>query len=84
MKRRTQAIIYTILADDKPVAALEATGIEARELLKERCFLTELSGLKVDGEPIYKRNDGANQQQQRKHDVEVQPHADGVGGDEIP
>ena len=52
MKRKPQAIIYTILADDKPVAALEASGTEARELLKERWFLQELSALKVDGEPI--------------------------------
>jgi hypothetical protein len=43
MKRKPQAIIYTILADDKPVAALEASGTEARELLKERWFLQELS-----------------------------------------
>ena len=54
MKLKSQAIIYTILADDKPVAALEANGTEARELLKERWFLQELSALKVDGEPIYK------------------------------
>ena len=54
MKPKPQAIIYTILADDKPVAALEATGTEARELLKERWFLQEWSALKVDGEPIYK------------------------------
>jgi len=54
MKLKPQAIIYTILADDKPVAALEASGTEARELLKERWFLQELSALKVDGEPIYK------------------------------
>ena len=47
-------LIYTILADDKPVAAMEASGYEARELLKERWFLTELAALKVDGEPIYK------------------------------
>ena len=53
-KRKPQAIIYTILADDKTVAALEASGTEARELLKERWFLQELSALKVDGEPIYK------------------------------
>jgi len=38
-KRKPQAIIYTILADDKTVAALEASGTEARELLKERWFL---------------------------------------------
>jgi hypothetical protein len=54
MKPRTQSIIYTILAADKPVAALEASGIEARELLKERWFLREWSALKVAGEPLYK------------------------------
>jgi hypothetical protein len=54
MKPQPLKIIYTILADDKPVAAIEATGVEARELLKERWFVTELSALKVDGEPIYK------------------------------
>jgi hypothetical protein len=54
MKPKPQAIIYTILADDKPVAALEANRTEARELCKERWFLEELSGLKVNGEPIYK------------------------------
>jgi hypothetical protein len=36
MKLKTQANIYTILADDKPIAALEASGPEARELLRER------------------------------------------------
>jgi hypothetical protein len=54
MKPQSQALIYTILADDKPVAALEASGPEARELLRERWFLHELSSLKVGGEPIYK------------------------------
>jgi len=29
MKLQSQAIIYTILADDKPVAALEANGTDA-------------------------------------------------------
>jgi hypothetical protein len=53
MKPKPLTIIYTILADVKPVAAIEATG-EARELLRERWFVTELSALKVDGEPIYK------------------------------
>ena len=52
MKPKSQALIYTILADDKPVAALEASGPEVRELLREQWFLHELSALKVDGEPI--------------------------------
>jgi hypothetical protein len=54
MTVKSHALIYTILADDKPVAALEASGPEARELLRERWFLHELSALKVDGEPIYR------------------------------
>jgi hypothetical protein len=54
MKQKLQSLIYTILADDKPVAAIEASAPEARELLKEQWFLQELSGLKVDGEPLYK------------------------------
>lgn len=54
MKPKIESIIYTILADDKPIAALEATGTEARELLKERWFVQEWSELKVGGEPIYK------------------------------
>ena len=53
MKAKSQALTYTILADDKPVAALEASGSEARELLTEQWFLQELSALRVDGEPIY-------------------------------
>jgi hypothetical protein len=54
MKPKSRALIYTILADDKPVAALEASGPEARELLSEQWFLHELSKLKVGGDPIYK------------------------------
>ena len=54
MKPKAQAIIYTILADDKAVAALQATGTEARELLKEKWFHEELAALKVDGEPLHK------------------------------
>jgi hypothetical protein len=54
MKPKILKIIYTILANDKPVAALEANSIEARELLKETWFLEELAALKVDGEPLYR------------------------------
>jgi hypothetical protein len=54
VKPKVQSLIYTILANAKPVAALEATGPEGRELLKERWFLEELVGLKIDGEPRYK------------------------------
>lgn len=54
MKPKIQTLIYTMLADDKPVAALEAAGPEVRELLKERWFLDELGALTVGGEPPYK------------------------------
>jgi hypothetical protein len=54
MKPKLQSLVYTILADDKPFAAIEASASEARALIKERWFLQELSGLKVEGEPIYK------------------------------
>jgi hypothetical protein len=54
MKPKSQALIYTILADDQPVVALKASGPEARELVTEQWFLHELSALKIDGEPIYK------------------------------
>lgn len=54
MKPKLQSIIYTILVDEMPLAALEATSTEARELLKERWFFMELSELKVAGEPVYK------------------------------
>lgn len=54
MKAKPQKLIYTILADDRPVAALQASGPEARELLHERWFLEELAALKVDGEQLYK------------------------------
>ena len=54
MKRAQLKLIYAILADDVPVAVVEATGKEARELIKEDWFCKELSALKVDGEPIYK------------------------------
>lgn len=51
---KPQTLIYTILADDSPVVVLEASGPEARELIKERWFIEELSTLKVSGEPLCK------------------------------
>ena len=54
MKPAPLKIIYTILSDDVPVAALEAIGVEARELIREQWFQKELSALKVNGAPIYK------------------------------
>jgi hypothetical protein len=53
MKQQLQLLIYTILADDMPIAALEATGSDARELCKERWFIEELSQLKRMGKPLY-------------------------------
>jgi hypothetical protein len=49
-----QAVIYTILIDDKPIVAIAARGSEARELCKEEWFSDELSGLKLNGEPLYR------------------------------
>jgi hypothetical protein len=54
MKREHQALIYTILIEDKPIVAIEAGGSEARELCKEEWFLEELSVLKMNGEPLYR------------------------------
>ena len=53
MKAKPQALIYTILANDPPIVAMEATGTEARELCKEEWFREELSLLKRKGEPLY-------------------------------
>jgi hypothetical protein len=58
MKPNKQTIIYTLLAADLPVAAIEATGVEARELLKDSEFLVELAAPKVDG-PIYSKRSSA-------------------------
>jgi len=54
MKREAQALIYTILVEDKPVVAIAARGTEARELCKEKWFLEELSLLNSDGEPLFR------------------------------
>jgi hypothetical protein len=53
MKREAETLIYTILIEDKPVIALEASGCEARQLCHEEWLLHELSRLKFDGEPLY-------------------------------
>jgi hypothetical protein len=52
MKRAPKGLIYTILADGKPIIALEASGREAAELCKEEWFRAELSALNSNGEPI--------------------------------
>jgi hypothetical protein len=54
MKQQRQSLIYTILADDMPIAAIEATGPEARELCKERWSIEELTQLKWMGQPLYR------------------------------
>jgi hypothetical protein len=54
MKAKSKSIIYTVLADDVPVVVLEATSAEARELLRESWFVSELSEAKVGGQPLYK------------------------------
>jgi hypothetical protein len=54
MKREPQALIYTILIEDKPIVAIEVRRSEARELCKEEWFLEELSVLKSNGEPLYR------------------------------
>lgn len=54
MKSRLKPIIYTVLADDVPILVMEATSAEARELLKETWFISELSEAKVGGQPLYK------------------------------
>jgi hypothetical protein len=54
MKREPQALIYTILIDDKPTVAIAARGSEARELCREEWFLEELSVLKLNGEPLFR------------------------------
>lgn len=55
MKPNVKALIYTILADDKPVAVLEASAAEVRDLIKKRWLVAELATLKVDGQPLYRR-----------------------------
>lgn len=52
MKREPQALIYTILIDDKPTVAIAARGSDARELCRGELFLEELSVLKLNGEPL--------------------------------
>ena len=48
-------MIYTILADDTPIIVLEATGVEARELIRERWFISELAAAKVGGQALFKK-----------------------------
>ena len=52
MKQDPKVLIYTILAGDKPIVVLEASGRETGELCKEEWFRAELSALNSNGEPI--------------------------------
>ena len=52
MKRAPTRLIYTILADDRPIVAFEASGREAAGLCKEKWFRAELSALNSNGGPI--------------------------------
>jgi hypothetical protein len=53
MKHEPRGLIYTILAGDKPIVALEVRRREAGELCKEEWFRAELSALKSKGEPLF-------------------------------
>jgi len=50
----TISLIYTILANDQPLAAIKASGTEAREICREPWFKEELASLKSNGEPVLK------------------------------
>jgi len=76
MKRKVITLIYTILADDEPVAAIKSTGPEASEICREGWFLDELSLLKKDGEPLYRpgvrlRARAATEDEWRAYDKEI-------------
>jgi hypothetical protein len=53
MKPARNRLIYTIVAGDKPIVALEASRREAGDLCKEDWFQAELSALISKGEAIY-------------------------------
>ena len=85
MKHKTQSLIYTILADDRPVGVFEATAPEARELCREEWFLEDLSTRKVNGEAIYKPGTGlrarpAVEDEWVRYDKarKAAPHSDGM------
>ena len=52
MKQEPKGLAYTILADTKPIVAIEAGGREAGELCKEAWFRSELCALKSKGDPL--------------------------------
>ena len=52
MKPAPEELIYTILANDRPVVALEARRYAARKLCKDGWFRNELSTMKFKGEPL--------------------------------
>jgi hypothetical protein len=46
------ALVYTILADGKPIVTLEASGREAAELCREEWFRADLCALSSNGEAL--------------------------------
>jgi hypothetical protein len=52
--KRRPTIIYVVQIDERPVVAFGAVSkAEARELIKELWFKTELGGLTSDGIPLW-------------------------------
>jgi hypothetical protein len=52
--KRRPTIIYVLHIDDRPVVAFQAVSqAEARELMKEIWFQSELRGLTSDGIPLW-------------------------------
>ena len=54
MMRAPKGLVYTILADAKPIVVLEASGREAAELCREEWFRADLCRLTSNGEPLCK------------------------------
>jgi hypothetical protein len=52
MKQEPKGLIYTILAGEKPIVALEASGREAGQLCKEEWFRSEMAELRSSGDPV--------------------------------
>ena len=52
MMRAPKGLVYTILADGKPIVVLEASGQEAAELCREEWFRADLCRLASNGEAL--------------------------------
>ena len=52
--RAPKGLLYTILADGKPIVVLEASGREAAELCREEWLRADLCRLTSNGEPLCK------------------------------